>query len=112
MHDGIVRTLTDVRHVPELRKNLISLGTLDSNDYRYRAGSTVTGTSAASSSDIDSDTTKLWHMRLRHMSERDMDVLSKQDLDYEDYLNYDEDSNDYPWDDEALANLDNSLNGI
>jgi hypothetical protein len=29
MHDGSVRTLTDVRHVPELRNNLISLGVLD-----------------------------------------------------------------------------------
>ncbi|KAK3007468.1 hypothetical protein RJ639_013340, partial [Escallonia herrerae] len=37
MHDGIVRTLTDVRHVPELRKILISLGTLDSNGCSYRA---------------------------------------------------------------------------
>lgn len=30
MHDGIVRTLIDVRHVPDLRKNLISLGVLES----------------------------------------------------------------------------------
>ncbi|KAK3020186.1 hypothetical protein RJ639_047130 [Escallonia herrerae] len=108
MHDGIVRTLTDVRHVPELRKNLISLGTLDSNGCSCRAaggvmrimksalvvmkglkqnslyllqGSTVTGAAAiASSFDIDSDTTKLWHMRLGHMSERGMYVLSKQGL--------------------------------
>jgi hypothetical protein len=29
MHDGFVRTLTDVRHVLKLRKNLISLGVLD-----------------------------------------------------------------------------------
>ncbi|KAK3003807.1 hypothetical protein RJ639_018965 [Escallonia herrerae] len=99
MHDGIVRTLTDVRHVPELRKNLISLGTLDSNGCSYRVvggvmriikgafvvmkglkqnslyllqGSTVTGaaTVATSSSDVDSDTIKLWHMRVGHMSER------------------------------------------
>ncbi|KAK2970311.1 hypothetical protein RJ640_017042 [Escallonia rubra] len=104
MHDGIVRTLTDVRHVPELRKILISLGTLDSNGCSYRAaggvmrimkgalvvmkglkqnslyllqGSTVTGAAAAaSSSDIDSDTTKLWHMRLGYMSERDEDYGS------------------------------------
>jgi len=34
MHDGSVRTLTNVRHVPELRKNLISLGVLDSAGYR------------------------------------------------------------------------------
>ncbi|KAK3036784.1 hypothetical protein RJ639_030814 [Escallonia herrerae] len=113
MHDGIVRTLTDVRHVLELRKILISLGTLDSNGCSYQAvgevirimkgvlvvmqglkqnslyllqDSTVTGAGAvavvatASSSDIDSDTTKLWHMRLGHMSERGMDVLSKQCL--------------------------------
>ncbi|KAK3001961.1 hypothetical protein RJ639_020920 [Escallonia herrerae] len=108
MHDGIVRTLTDVRHVPELRKNLISLGALDSNRCSYRAtggvmrimkgalvvmkglkqnslyllqGSTVTGTTTiASPSDINSNTTKLWHMCLRHMSERGMDVLSKQGL--------------------------------
>ncbi|KAK3036404.1 hypothetical protein RJ639_030003 [Escallonia herrerae] len=79
MHDGIVRTLTDVRHVPELRKILIYLGTLDSNGCSYRAGNTVTGPAVAtSSSDIDSDTTKLWHMRLGHISERGMNVLSKQ----------------------------------
>ncbi|KAK3007742.1 hypothetical protein RJ639_014051 [Escallonia herrerae] len=107
MHDGIVRTLTDIRHVLELRKNLISLGSLDSNGCSYRAaggvmrimkgslvvvmkglkqnslyllqGSTITG-APASSFDIDCDTTKLWHKRLGHMSERSMDVLSKQGL--------------------------------
>ena len=29
MFDGMVRTLLDVKHVPGLKKNLISLGTLD-----------------------------------------------------------------------------------
>ncbi|PRQ56251.1 putative RNA-directed DNA polymerase [Rosa chinensis] len=29
MHDGVVRTLENVRYIPKLRKNLISLGTLD-----------------------------------------------------------------------------------
>ncbi|KAG8478329.1 hypothetical protein CXB51_028050 [Gossypium anomalum] len=29
MHDGTIRTLSDVRYVPNLRKNLISLSTLD-----------------------------------------------------------------------------------
>ncbi|KAK3006561.1 hypothetical protein RJ639_015634 [Escallonia herrerae] len=108
MHDDIVRTLTDVRHVPKLRKNLISLGSLNSNGCSYRAASrvmrimkdalvvmkglkqnslywlqcsTVTRAAAgASSSDIDSDTTELWHIPLGHMSERGMDVLSKQGL--------------------------------
>ncbi|KAK2977834.1 hypothetical protein RJ640_014580 [Escallonia rubra] len=41
IHDGIARTWTDVGHVPELRKNLISLGTLDSNGCSYRAASGV-----------------------------------------------------------------------
>ncbi|KAK3043078.1 hypothetical protein RJ639_001193 [Escallonia herrerae] len=50
-------------------------------DNMLRKGSTITGAAATdSSSDIDSDTTKLWHMCLRHMSERGMDVLSKQGL--------------------------------
>ncbi|OIT02555.1 hypothetical protein A4A49_54077 [Nicotiana attenuata] len=35
MHDGIVRTLTDVRYVPELKKNLISLGTLESLGWKF-----------------------------------------------------------------------------
>ena len=108
MHDGIVRTLKDVRHVPDLKKNLISLGTLDSQGYKYVAeggvlkvskdalvvikgqlsrglymlqGSTVIGSvSVSSSSDQDSDTTRLWHMRLGHMSEAGMSILSKRDL--------------------------------
>ena len=29
MFDGMMRTLTDVRHIPGLKKNLICLGTLD-----------------------------------------------------------------------------------
>ncbi|KAK2974549.1 hypothetical protein RJ640_007393 [Escallonia rubra] len=37
IHDGIVRTLTDVRHVLELRKNLILMSTLDSNGCSYQA---------------------------------------------------------------------------
>ncbi|XP_071727384.1 uncharacterized mitochondrial protein AtMg00300-like [Rutidosis leptorrhynchoides] len=107
MYDGTVRTLTDVRHVPELKKNLISLGTLDSIGCEYRArggvlkvsrgalvvmkgercnglyllkGSMVTGASGVSSSAKDVDTTKLWHMRLGHMSERGMMELSKRGL--------------------------------
>ncbi|CAL9127782.1 unnamed protein product, partial [Musa textilis] len=35
MHDGIVRTLTNVRHVPDLKKNLISLGTLEALGCKY-----------------------------------------------------------------------------
>ncbi|XP_071704885.1 uncharacterized mitochondrial protein AtMg00300-like [Rutidosis leptorrhynchoides] len=107
MYDGTVRTLTEVRHVPELKKNLISLGTLESIGCEYRVrggvlkvsrgalvvmkgerfnglyllkGNTVTGAAGVSSSDKDVDTTKLWHMRLGHMSERGMMELSKRGL--------------------------------
>ncbi|KAG8485911.1 hypothetical protein CXB51_020221 [Gossypium anomalum] len=109
MFDGVVKTLSDVRHVPKLKRNLISLSTLDSKRYRYTAesgvlkiskrslvvmkgqrkiaklyvlhGSTVTGDAAvASSSFSDDDITKIWHMRLGHMSENGMTELSKRGL--------------------------------
>ena len=34
MIDGTNKILTDVRHVPKLRKNIISLGVLDTNGYK------------------------------------------------------------------------------
>ena len=108
MHDGIVRTLSNVRHVLNLKKNLISLGTFDYNGSKFSAkgrvlrvskgslvvmkgkkvdtlyilqSSTVTGNAPVSmSEDSDLDTTRLWHMWLGHMSERGLHVLSKQGL--------------------------------
>ncbi|KAG8503063.1 hypothetical protein CXB51_000814 [Gossypium anomalum] len=88
MFDGVVRTLSDVRHVPELKRNLISLSTFDSKGYRYTTksgvlkiskgslvvmkgqrkianlyvlqGSTVTGDAAVTSSFLsDDDITKI-----------------------------------------------------
>ena len=35
MFDGVVRTLGDVRHVSNLKRNLISLSTLDVRRYKY-----------------------------------------------------------------------------
>jgi hypothetical protein len=106
MFDGVVRTLCDVRHVLEVEKNLISLGTLDSNGYGYKSiggvmkvtkgamvvmngqinskniyellGSTVVGEIASVESEYDS--TVLWHMRLGHMNERGMLELYKKNL--------------------------------
>ena len=106
MYDGMIRTLGDVRHVPDLRKNLISLGTLDGNGYNYRSeggimkvgkgvmtvmkgqklagniykllGTTIVGGVAAVES--ESDSAALWHMRLGHMSERGMAELHKRGL--------------------------------
>ncbi|KAG8491252.1 hypothetical protein CXB51_014428 [Gossypium anomalum] len=109
MFDGVVKTLSDVRHVPKLERNLILLSTLDSKGYRYTAesrvlkiskgslvvmkgprktaklyvlqGSTVTGDATVASSSLsDDDITKLWHIRLGHMSKNDMVELSKRGL--------------------------------
>ena len=41
MFDGVVRALCDVRHIPDLRKNLISLGTLDCNGFSNKSTSGV-----------------------------------------------------------------------
>ncbi|KAG9454909.1 hypothetical protein H6P81_007813 [Aristolochia fimbriata] len=98
MFDGIVRTLADVRYVLELKKNLISLGALDSNGCSFNTtggimkvkkgsmvimkgekkvgnlyhliGNTITGGAAVTSCDDEDDATILWHRRLGHMSER------------------------------------------
>ncbi|XP_047256674.1 uncharacterized protein LOC107851807 isoform X1 [Capsicum annuum] len=108
MHDGVVRTLTDVIYVPDLKKNLISLGTLESLGCKYTGeggvlkvssgahvimkahrsgtlytllGSNVTGAAAVSTSNqLDPNITKLWHMRLGHMSEKGLSILSKRGL--------------------------------
>lgn len=95
-HDGVVRTITQVRHDPDQKKNLISLGTLDKQGYRYMseagtmkvtkgslvmlkgnlenslytlAGSTIVGSANASTVQLSNDDkARLWHMRLGHMS--------------------------------------------
>ena len=106
MFDGVVRTLSDVRHIPDLKRNLISLSTLDAKGYKYTGeggvlkiskgalvsmkgtrqagklyvlhGSTVVGDAGVASSLSDADVTKLWHMRLGHMSELGLAELSKR----------------------------------
>jgi hypothetical protein len=106
MFDGVVRTLCDVRHVLEVEKNLISLGTLDSNGYGYKSvGGVMKVTKGAmvvmkgqinskniykllrstdvgeiASVESESDCTILWHMRLGRMSERGMLELHKKNL--------------------------------
>ena len=37
MFDCVIRTLCDVRHVLDLRKNLVSMGTLDGNGFNYKS---------------------------------------------------------------------------
>ncbi|GJW21741.1 retrovirus-related pol polyprotein from transposon TNT 1-94 [Tanacetum coccineum] len=87
MHDGVVRTLTDVRHVPDLKKNLISLGVFDSKGFKYTSENGVLRVSKgalvvmkATKEKSNPDLTKLWHMRLGHMSEKGMVILKKKEL--------------------------------
>nr|KYP49125.1 Retrovirus-related Pol polyprotein from transposon TNT 1-94 [Cajanus cajan] len=107
MYDGMVRTF-DAWYVPSLRKNLISMGTLDKQGYSFSGndgqitvskgalvvmkgklqhdiyvmlGNSFQGTVSRSHSlEQHVDNTKLWHCRLGHMSERGLVVLSKQGL--------------------------------
>ncbi|KAL5541933.1 hypothetical protein UlMin_009643 [Ulmus minor] len=96
MFDGVVRTLKDVRFVPSLKKNLVSLGQLYNSSLSYKAeggilkvtkgsmvvikanrnnglyemmGETDVGRGSQGSGLIaEKDSTDLWHCRLRHMS--------------------------------------------
>ncbi|KAA0066139.1 hypothetical protein E6C27_scaffold21G001400 [Cucumis melo var. makuwa] len=65
-HDGMIRILTNVRFVPKLKRNPISLGELD------RSGS------AAIVLGKVTDMSMLWHKRLAHVSERGLQALSQQ----------------------------------
>jgi len=105
-HDGSTRILQDVRHVSKLKKNLISLGVLESNglvvtirdgilkatsralvmlkgvrknNLYYYQGSIVVGTVATTTSSTkkDVEATKLWHMRLGHAGEKSLQILTK-----------------------------------
>jgi hypothetical protein len=106
-HDGMTRTLTGVKHIPSMARNLISLSTLDCDGYKYKGGnkllkvssgsliimigdmnsaklyvlrgSTLPGIAAAVSSD-ETSKTNLWHKRLGHMSELGMAELAKREL--------------------------------
>ena len=41
MFNGVIRTFSDVRHIPDQRKNPISLGTLDGNGFNYKSANGV-----------------------------------------------------------------------
>ncbi|KAG8502473.1 hypothetical protein CXB51_000399 [Gossypium anomalum] len=107
-HDGSIQVLTDARYIPSLKKNLISLGALESkgltitlrdgllkvvaqeltvmkstrrNNMYFLNGSTVIGsTSTVSAKDVDPEATRLWHMRLGRAGEKALQTLAKQGL--------------------------------
>ncbi|KAG8481120.1 hypothetical protein CXB51_025896 [Gossypium anomalum] len=72
MFDGVVRTLSGVRHI--FKGSLVVMkGQRKTAKLYVLQGSTVTDDAAAASSSLsDDDITKLWHMRLGHMSENGM----------------------------------------
>src|SRR4051812_49364302 len=106
MFDGVIRSI-ECWHVSGIKRNLISLSTLDSQGYKYHAegsvlkvcmgsmilikgslvsglyvlqGSVITGEAATASGSDDQDLTQLWHMRLGHMSDKGLSILGKQNL--------------------------------
>ncbi|GKD09038.1 kinase-like domain, phloem protein 2-like protein [Tanacetum coccineum] len=107
MHDGVVRTITGVRRVLDLKRNLISLSTLEVNGCKYSGeggvmkifkgalvlmnaiqsgglyvlqGTVVYGTAGVATSKASLNDSKLWHYRLGHMGEKCMKYLAKKGL--------------------------------
>ncbi|KAH9800313.1 Histidinol dehydrogenase [Citrus sinensis] len=104
MFDRMVRELKEVRFVPTLKKNLIYVGTLKAKGYKitiedgimkftHRAMVILQGvwrhnlyylkggtTNEANVVEAHSDTTKLWHVRLRHAGEKSLQTLMRHGL--------------------------------
>ncbi|KAH9656595.1 hypothetical protein KPL70_022738 [Citrus sinensis] len=104
MLDGMVRKLNEVRFVPVLKKNLISVGALEPKGYkvtiedgtmkfthgvmvilqgvrRYNLYYLKGGiTDEANVVEAHSDTTKLWHVRLGHAGEKSLQTLMRHGL--------------------------------
>jgi len=104
IHDGTTRTLSTIRYVLGLKRNLISLGELDKNGYSYRGvggvlkvirgslicmkvilqngiyllqASTLCG-EAAVGENKSYEHARLWHYRMAHISEQGLKELSRQ----------------------------------
>jgi transposase InsO family protein len=109
MYDGLIRTITGVRHVKDLKKNLLSVGQFDSLGCKIRTdngimkivkgalvvlkarktvanmfvlmGETHHGAEASiASASPAEEKTMMWHQKLGHMSEKGLKVLSDQKL--------------------------------
>ena len=104
LQDGTLLMIKHVRHVPDLKRNLISLGKFDQIGYNIRLqygdlrvmngsktilkgnrkngvyvldGEIIAGESGFSGS-IKTDNTRLWHLRLGYISEKGLKELKKQ----------------------------------
>lgn len=109
MFDGTIRTIQDIRHVKGLKKNLLSLGKLDSLGCRTHVengvmkivrgalvimkaekiatnlfmleGETLPEANACvASTSKGEESTMMWHRKLGHMSERGLKILSDRKL--------------------------------
>ncbi|KAH9696084.1 hypothetical protein KPL71_023037 [Citrus sinensis] len=102
--DGMVRELKEVRFVPALKKNLISVGALEAKGYKvtiknsimkftHRAMVILQGvrrhnlyylkggtTDEANVAETHSDTTELWHVRLGHIRKKSLQTLMRHEL--------------------------------
>ncbi|KAH9680516.1 hypothetical protein KPL71_026569 [Citrus sinensis] len=107
MFDGTIRTIGGVRHVNGLKKNLLSLGQLDSHGYKTHVengimkiikgalvlmkaeknganlfmfkGETLQEADACVASNGE-QSTMMWHLKLSHMSEQGLKILSERKL--------------------------------
>ncbi|KAH9770104.1 hypothetical protein KPL71_012259 [Citrus sinensis] len=111
MFDGVVRELTQVKFVPELKRNLISIGMLDQTCCVIKAEKSVlrvikgsmvimkglkqnglyvtdghTAVREASVTDSGGNRSMLWHLRMGHMSERGLRELQKQEVFGNDHI--------------------------
>ncbi|CAA7041690.1 unnamed protein product [Microthlaspi erraticum] len=102
---GSIKVLNNVRYVPNLRRNLISTGTLDKLGYTHEGGDGVvsffknkklalcgilknglyildgrTSMSEACNVELSKNKTALWHSRLGHLSLNNMKILSGKGL--------------------------------
>ncbi|GJS07277.1 retrovirus-related pol polyprotein from transposon TNT 1-94 [Tanacetum coccineum] len=83
LKDGSSFVLHNVRYIPELKRNLISLGTLEKEGYTIKLQSgkvkVINGELNASVEEKDS-LAQVWHKRLGHISEAGLQELEKQGL--------------------------------
>ena len=107
MFDGIIRTIEEVRHVKGLKKNLLSLGQIDSHGCKThvenevmkitrgalvlikaeKIGANMFMLKGETLQEVDvcvvsnkEESTMMWHLKLGHMSEQDLKILSEQKL--------------------------------
>uniref|UniRef100_A0A2N9EWM8 Integrase catalytic domain-containing protein n=1 Tax=Fagus sylvatica TaxID=28930 RepID=A0A2N9EWM8_FAGSY len=66
---GYTLKLKDVRHILDMRLNLISISVLDKEGYESHLGNAQ-----------DDSTLDLWHRRLAHMSKKGLQILAKKSL--------------------------------